>query len=145
MRGVHNSNDDALRASTITPCDLRSSGLIANLVTSAADTRAMGIGRLADLQTALFESYIDLVESVQADSIRVDVDKCNHGSDGRHRPRVDRDAELPGPAGARHPGGSGRDRRGLDRIRVPRLTPGHREWIGPSLQGVTRPHDDHAS
>ncbi len=75
MRGVHNSNDDALRASTITPCDLRSSGLIANLVTSAADTRAMGIGRLADLQTALFESYIDLVESVQADSIRVDVDR----------------------------------------------------------------------
>lgn len=73
MRGVHGSNDDELRLSTITPCDLRTAGLISNLVTSAADTRSMGIDRLADLQTALFESFVDLVESVDATALQVSV------------------------------------------------------------------------
>jgi len=74
---VNISNDDGLNLSTVAPCDLRTSGMITNLVTSAADSRSMGIGRLADLQTALFESYVDLVESVQADSVRVDVGRTD--------------------------------------------------------------------
>ena len=55
---------------TIAPCDLRTSRLIANLVTSAVDTDTMDIDRVADLQTALFESFIDLVESVDSDGRR---------------------------------------------------------------------------
>lgn len=79
MRAVNGSIDSALRLSTIAPCDLRTSGLITNLVTSAADTRSMDIDRLADLQTALFESFIDLVESVDAASIEVIVDRTELG------------------------------------------------------------------
>lgn len=75
MRAMHSSIDGDLRLSTIAPCDLRTSGLIANLVTSAVDTNSMDIDRLADLQTALFESFIDLVESVDADAVQVIVNR----------------------------------------------------------------------
>ncbi len=76
MRQVHSSNRD-LRLSTTAPCDLRTTGLITNLVTSAADTRSIGIDRLADLQTALFESFVDLVESVEAESVTVVVNRTD--------------------------------------------------------------------
>lgn len=79
MRRMHSSIDGDLRLTTIAPCDLRTSGLITNLVTSALDTRQMDIDRVADLQTALFESFIDLVESVDADAIEVSVSRSESG------------------------------------------------------------------
>jgi len=79
MRRMHSSIDGDLRLTTIAPCDLRTSGLITNLVTSAVDTQRMDIDRVADLQTALFESFIDLVESVDADAIEVSVGRSESG------------------------------------------------------------------
>jgi hypothetical protein len=76
MRQVHSSNRD-LRLSTTAPCDLRTTGLVTNLVTAAADTGSIGIDRLADLQTALFESFVDLVESVDAKSVHVVVTRTD--------------------------------------------------------------------
>lgn len=77
MRAMHSSIDGDLTLTTIAPCDLRTSRLIANLVTSAVDTDTMDIDRVADLQTALFESFIDLVESVDADAVEVTVSRTN--------------------------------------------------------------------
>lgn len=77
MRAMHSSIDGGLRLSTIAPCDLRTGRLIANLVTSAVDTDTMDIDRVADLQTALFESFIDLVESVDATTIEVTVNRSD--------------------------------------------------------------------
>jgi hypothetical protein len=79
MRAMHSSIDGDLRLTTIAPCDLRTSHLIANLVTSAVDTSTMDIDRVADLQTALFESFIDLVESVDADAVEVTVSRSEAG------------------------------------------------------------------
>lgn len=79
MRVVHSSIDGDLRLTTIAPCDLRTSRLVANLVTSAVDTDAMDIDRIADLQTALFESFIDLVESVDATAVEVTVSRSETG------------------------------------------------------------------
>jgi hypothetical protein len=76
MRLVHSSNRD-LRLSTTAPCDLRTTALVTNLVTSAADTASIGVDRLADLQTALFESFVDLVESVEAESVQVVVTRTD--------------------------------------------------------------------
>lgn len=75
MRAMHGSIDGDLTLTTIAPCDLRTSRLIANLVTSAVDTDTMDIDRVADLQTALFESFIDLVESVDADAVEIVVSR----------------------------------------------------------------------
>ncbi len=75
MRAMHSSIGGDLTLTTIAPCDLRTSRLIANLVTSAVDTATMDIDRVADLQTALFESFIDLVESVDAASVEVTVSR----------------------------------------------------------------------
>ena len=77
MRAVHGSIDGDLRLSTIAPCDLRTSSLITNLVTSAVDPRLIDIDRLADLQTVLFESFVDLVESVDAASVEVTVERTD--------------------------------------------------------------------
>jgi hypothetical protein len=77
MRAMHSSIDGGLRLTTIAPCDLRTSRLIANLVTSAVDTATMDIDRVADLQTALFESFIDLVESVDAKAVEVTVSRSD--------------------------------------------------------------------
>lgn len=77
MRAVHGSIDGDLRLSTIAPCDLRTSSLITNLVTSAVDPRSIDIDRLADLQTVLFESFVDLVESVDAASVEVTVERTD--------------------------------------------------------------------
>lgn len=79
MRAMHGSIDGDLRLSTVAPCDLRTSRLIANLVTSAVDTDTMDIDRVADLQTALFESFIDLVESVDATAVEVTVSRSRGG------------------------------------------------------------------
>ena len=76
---MHGSIDGDLQLATIAPCDLRTSRLIANLVTSAVDTDAMDIDRVADLQTALFESFIDLVESVDAGAVEVTVSRSHTG------------------------------------------------------------------
>jgi hypothetical protein len=78
IRLVHSSNRD-LRLSAVAPCDLRTTGLITNLVTSAVDTRSIGIDRLADLQTVLFESFVDLVESVEAEDVHVVVNRTDGG------------------------------------------------------------------
>ena len=77
MRAVHGSIDGDLRLSTIAPCDRRTCSLITNLVTSAVDPRLMDIDRLADLQTVLFESFVDLVESVDAASVEVTVERTD--------------------------------------------------------------------
>lgn len=79
MRAMHRSIDGELRLTTTAPCDLRTSRLIANLVTSAVDTDTMDIDRVADLQTALFESFVDLVESVDAASVEVSVSRSTSG------------------------------------------------------------------
>ncbi len=70
------SNTD-LRFSTLTPCDLRASSLLENLVLAAVDTEAMGLDRLSDLQTALFEAYVDLVENVVADAVQIIVNRTS--------------------------------------------------------------------
>lgn len=75
MRSMHGSIDGDLRLSTTAPCSLGSSRLVANVVASAVDTGAMDIDRIADLQTALFESFIDLVESVDASEVEVTVNR----------------------------------------------------------------------
>ncbi len=77
MRAMHGSIDRDLTLTTTAPCDLRTSRLIANLVTSAVDTDTMDIDRVADLQTALFEAFIDLVESVDSDAVEVTVSRTN--------------------------------------------------------------------
>lgn len=79
MRVMYGSIDGDLRLTTIAPCDLRTSRLIANLVASAVDTETMDIDRIADLQTALFESFIDLVESVDATAVEVTVSRSEAG------------------------------------------------------------------
>ncbi len=79
MRCMHSSIDGDLRLTTTAPCDLRTSRLIANLVSTAVDTDAMDIDRVADLQTALFESFIDLVESVDAATVEVTVNRSEAG------------------------------------------------------------------
>lgn len=79
MRAMHGSIDGDLRLSTIAPCDLRTSRLVTNLVTSAVDTDTMDIDRVADLQTALFESFIDLVESVEANAVEITVSRSETG------------------------------------------------------------------
>ena len=79
MRVMHGSIDGDLTLTTLAPCDLRTSRLIANLVTSAVDTDTMDIDRVADLQTALFESFIDLVESVDAKAVEVTVGRSRSG------------------------------------------------------------------
>lgn len=70
------SNTD-LRFSTITPCDIRASSIVENLVLAAVDTESMGLDRLSDLQTALFEAYVDLVESVVADAVQIIVSRTS--------------------------------------------------------------------
>jgi hypothetical protein len=79
MRAMHGSIDGDLRLSTIAPCDLRTSRLVTNLVTSAVDTDTMDIDRVADLQTALFESFVDLVESVEANAVEITVSRSETG------------------------------------------------------------------
>lgn len=79
MRAMHSSIDGDLRLTTTAPCDLRTSRLITNLVTSAVDTETMDIDRVADLQTALFESFIDLVESVDATAVEITVSRSQAG------------------------------------------------------------------
>ncbi|MDH3250745.1 MAG: hypothetical protein OEQ47_17380 [Acidimicrobiia bacterium] len=76
---MHGSIAGDLRLSTIAPCDLRTSRLVTNLVTSAIGTDTMDIDRVADLQTALFESFIDLVESVEANAIEITVSRSETG------------------------------------------------------------------
>lgn len=79
MRAMYGSIGGDLRLTTIAPCDLRTSRLIANLVASAVDTDMMDIDRIADLQTALFEAFIDLVESVDASAVEVTVNRSEAG------------------------------------------------------------------
>ena len=73
---VNNSNAD-LRFSTVTPCDIRASSIVENLVVAAVDTKTMELDRLSDLQTALFEAYVDLVESVVADAVQIIVNRTS--------------------------------------------------------------------
>lgn len=73
---VNSSNAD-LRFSTVTPCDIRASSIVENLVLAAVDAKSMGLDRLSDLQTALFEAYVDLVESVEADAVQIIVNRTS--------------------------------------------------------------------
>lgn len=79
MRAMHGSIDGDLELTTTAPCDLQTSRLITNLVTSAVDTDTMDIDRVADLQTALSEAFIDLVESVEAAAVEVTVSRSQTG------------------------------------------------------------------
>lgn len=61
------------------PTDLRWTDTIVELVGSAADSRSLTIDRAADIQTAIFEAFVDITERCDAPQIQLTVTRTGTG------------------------------------------------------------------